>query len=92
MPRIFIHHDQDGKIISIASVETIHDTLPHPFCLDDPQHGVIETSSDDPALAGGLQYAHDNARVDVATGRLIAPDAAAAKSRPPAGRRKRPQT
>ena len=91
MLRIFVHHDKDGKIISIASVETIHDTLPHPFCLDDLQHGVIETSSDDPALAGGLQCAHDNGRVDVATGRLLAP-AAAAKSRPPLGRRKRPQT
>jgi hypothetical protein len=87
MPRVFVHHDKNGKIISIASIETMHDRMAHPFWLDNSDHGVIETTSDDPALAGGLLQAHENARVDVAAKRLILPAPAGTPDAQPTGGR-----
>ena len=86
MPRVFVYHDKDGKILSIAAVEAMHGELPHPFFIEDPEHGVIEADANHPALVNGLDYAHDNARVDVETKTLIAPDAA--KRAGPPGRKR----
>ena len=98
MPRVFVHHDRAGKILSVASVRVMPDELAHPFQLDDPGHGVIEVASDDPALAGGVEQAHETQIVDIATGKLIpaargkrvAVKKAAAK--PAASKPRRPKT
>jgi hypothetical protein len=68
MARIFVHHDKDGKILSIASVEIMQERLPHPYWLETPSQEVL---ADDPALANGLEHAYRDLRVDVAAGRLV---------------------
>jgi hypothetical protein len=80
MARIFVHHDKEGKILSIASVETMQEGLPHPYWLEDPSHGVLEAPADDPAFAAGLEHAHRSFRVDVAAGRLVPIEAKTSRS------------
>lgn len=88
MARVFVHHDKAGRILSVASVRVMSDTLPHPFQLDAGADAVLEASPDDPAFAGGLAQVHDTHVVDTATGTLIpaAPGEQAAVKTPPAGK------
>lgn len=89
MARIFVHHDKDGRILSIASIETVPEGVPHPYWLEDPSHGVFEAQADDPAFANGLEHAHQNVRVDTSVGRLVPIE----PTRSPGARpRKRPGT
>jgi hypothetical protein len=86
MARVFVHHDADGKILSVAVVHTMPEGLEHPFPLQNEEHGVIEVAPDDPALAGGLEQAAETHVVDVENSKLVA----AGQRRPPRSRRRRP--
>jgi len=74
MARIFVHHE-DGKILSIASVDIMQEGLPHPYWLETPSQGVLEVPAGDPALANGLECVYRDLRVDVAAGQLVAIEA-----------------
>jgi hypothetical protein len=100
MARVFVHHDESGKILSVAVVRTMPEGLGHPFHLAQAAHGVLEVAADDPAFAGGFEQAHETQIVDIATGKLVpaargepvarAPKKPAA-AKPAAPKRRRPK-
>jgi hypothetical protein len=63
--RLLIKHDARGKILSVARVSYIADSLAHPFGETEKGVGVIEVEETDELAELECHDIHENYRVDV---------------------------
>lgn len=80
--RVFILHDEEGNVLSVAQVEEMYEEIEQPFQIASPKHGVIELDRDDDnfkALAAdkssgkkkGLLKIHAETEVDKKSKKLL---------------------
>lgn len=83
--RVFILHDEEGKVLSVGQFDEIHEGTEQPYQAANPKHGVVELLPGDegfrelatdrsPGKKKGLLKLHSEIEVDKKTKKILKKD------------------